>query len=149
MAAFQNPNATFLASGTIAPCRFVKQSDSYTAAQAGAGDTVIGVGQQASDAFNSLTVAATSGQPIGVYGNSQECYLEFGGSVTAGDRLKSDSAGKGVTANATEGSGAVALESGSSGNLYRVRVQIANPGTGATGATGPTGATGATGATGP
>lgn len=145
MAAFQSPNSTFRAGGTIAPFRFVKQSGNYGAVQAGAGEAPIGVSQQATNAFNVTDVAASSGQPIGVYGNSQECWLEFGGSVTAGDRLKSDSAGKGVTASGSDGSGAVALEGGSSGNLYRVRVQIANPGTGATGATGPAGATGATG----
>jgi hypothetical protein len=146
MAAFQNPNATYLAEGTIAPFRFVKVSGNFQAEQAGAGELPVGVSQQASNAFNSLTVAATAGQPIGVYSEAQECWLEFGGSVTAGDRLKADASGKGVTATSTEASGAVALEGGSSGNAYRVRVQITTPpGAGATGAQGATGATGPAG----
>ncbi len=148
---FQNPNSTFLASGSILPCTFVKQtaSEGYQATQAGAGELPIGISQQAVNTFNG-TYAATVGQPVGVYREGQECWLMYGGSVNAGDRLKSDASGKGVTAIGTDASGAVAIEDGSSGNLYRVFVQVTTPpGTGATGATGATGPAGATGSTGP
>ncbi len=145
MSAFQNPNGTFTATGTINPSKFVKQSGAYAVAQCGAGDLPVGISQTPVRQFDASAVALT-GEYLGVYGESQECWLEYGGSVTAGDRLKADSAGKGVTAGSTEGSGAIAIESGSSGNNYRVRVEIVTPpGAGATGATGPAGATGATG----
>ncbi len=154
MTAFQNPNGTFILTGDTLPTRFVKQSGNFAAVQAGAGEQPIGISQQAVKNFNS-TLAGASGDPCGVYGESQECWLMLGGTVTAADRLKSDSTGRGVTAGSTEGSGAVALEGGSVGQLQRVRIEIVTPpGAGATGAAGATGvgatgAAGATGATGP
>jgi len=123
MSAFQNPNLSVLATGDVNPSRFVTISGSLNVAESNAGEVPVGVSQPGTKLFNS-TLAAASGDVLGVYAEAQECWLLYGGSVTAGDRLKPDADGKGVTASPTDSSGAVALESGSSGGLYRVRVEI-------------------------
>lgn len=123
MSAFQNPNLSVIATGDINPSRFVTLSGSLHVAESNAGEVPVGVSQPGTKLFNS-SLAAASGDVVGVFAEAQECWLLFGGTVTAGDRLKSDADGKGVTAGATDPSGAVALESGSSGGLYRVRVEI-------------------------
>lgn len=115
--------------GNIAPSRFVKQSTSAdnTVTQAGAGETVYGVSPRYTrrTPYSSLDdgYCAISGEDVEVYGVGEECWLELGATATAGQRLKSDADGKGtpVTANNDE-VGAVAIQSGTSGQLIRVQV---------------------------
>jgi len=123
MGAFQNPNANSVATGTINPSVFVTASGSFEVAQSGSGDTPIGVSQVNTKLFN-LTYAADAGDAICSFSEAQECWLLYGGTVSAGDRLKPDSSGRGVTAGPTDSSGALALEAGAINELHRVRVEL-------------------------
>jgi hypothetical protein len=67
---------------------------------------------------------AESGDPVWVHGPGEECWLEAGGTVTAGDLLKPDADGKGVTASAGDKYGARALASATSGEDIRAYVQV-------------------------
>lgn len=125
MAAFSR-----VANGSISPSRFVKLDTTADGKvlQAGAGDQVFGVAQpgERNVPYSSLQdgFAAKAGENINVYGPPERCLLELGGSVTRGSRLKSDSTGAGVTASATDESGAIALASGVSGDLIEVEVWL-------------------------
>lgn len=123
MGAYQNPNATFIAAAQTNPSIFVKQSGSYGATPAGAGNLVVGVSQP-NTKTTLVSYAADTNDPVAVFGESQECWLVYGGTVAAGANLKSDSSGRGVTASTGDNVGAVALEAGAVGELHRVRVQI-------------------------
>lgn len=124
-----------VAGGDVYPSRFVKMSTTADdqGLQATANDQLIGVSYEGgkfsplSDLVSS-NPHAESGDPIGLYGDGEQCLLELGGSVTRGGRLKADADGKGV-AIATTGTtiqqfGAIALESGSSGEKIRVFVLL-------------------------
>lgn len=127
------PQPQFVAGGDIYPHRFLKISTAadFTALQATANDQIIGISGPGSNypPLNDLVTTnkhATSGQPVDINGDGDACLLELGGTVTRGDRLKADSNGKGV-AIATSGTtiqqfGAVALQSGSSGEFIYVQV---------------------------
>jgi hypothetical protein len=118
------------AGGNISPCRFVKQSTTAdnTVLQAGAGETVYGISQAGvrRTPYSSLDdgYAAIAGEDLEVFGVGEVCNLELGGTVTRGDRVKSDANGKGVT-SATNGDeyGAIALVSGVSGDLIQVELK--------------------------
>ena len=117
------------ATGNIAPSRFVKMATTadMSVAQAGAGDKVIGISPPFTrrTPYSSLDdgYCAVSGEDVPVFTTNDECMLELGGTVTAFDRLKSDTDGKGVTTTTNlDEIGAIALVSGVSGQLIRVRV---------------------------
>lgn len=124
-----NPNLT--ASGTIQPYRFVKVSGVMTVAAAGANEDAIGISQASTrnPTDTSPTAHAISGGSVALWsGGGDTALLELGGSVTAGDELIAGSAGVGVT-RATTGTtiqnvAAVALESGSSGDVRRVMLRF-------------------------
>lgn len=120
-----------IAGGTIRPSRFVKLSTTQDSRvlEADAGEKVFGISQEgtryvpwsALDDGN----AAIVDEHLRVYGPGARCYLQAGGTVTAGDRLKSDADGKGVTASAdTEEYGAIAIDSGVDGELIKVLVEL-------------------------
>lgn len=118
----------FIANGTISPCRFVKLVTSTTGrvTQATAGQQIFGISQMGirRDLYiDTNGFAALVNEPIGVFDDTDECLLECGGTVSAGDRLKSDANGKGVatTTNLDE-YGALAIWSGVSGEQIRVKV---------------------------
>lgn len=123
------------ASGTIRQCRFVKISGNFTGAEADANERVIGISYQSSRTapLNDLAPTsdhAISGDQIQMYGVGDVCLLEYGGTVTAGEYLKSDADGKGVTI-ASSGTtpqyvGAIALDGGSSGEKRLVQMVIAS-----------------------
>ena len=131
----RNVGPAFIATGNIAPSRFVRPNVSldHAVQQAAAAELPIGISQECMqyaqfDLGISNTNAATSGQPINVYTEGEECLLELGGTVTAGVRLKPDSDGKGVLGTlGTDAVGATSLEAGVSGDLIRVQVHIDNP----------------------
>jgi len=117
------------ANGNIAPSRFVISDTSADGkvTQAGAGGRVIGVSQQGTrrTPYSSLDdgYAAIAGEDLMVYTQGAECWLELGGTVANGDRLKSDANGKGVaTTTDRDEWGAVAMQAGASGKLIKVRV---------------------------
>ena len=109
----------FTSSGNISPSRFVAISGDSTAAQAGAGVRTIGISQEGQKKpplpGETNVYCAEAGDPFEVFGIGQECLLELGGTVTAGDPLKSDANGKGVTASGTDLYGAIAKTGGASG----------------------------------
>lgn len=131
-----NPN--FLADGDINPSRFVGpslsnpnrvvQCDPF--GDGGKSAAPIGVSQQGTKAApipSASTLAAAQGDPIKVYGDGEQCLLEYGGTVTQGDYLVPDTDGKAVTMQTSgevQSYGAIALESGSSGDKRRVLVKI-------------------------
>lgn len=119
-----------VATGNVYPCRFVKVgATSNSGAQATAGDPAVGISQNWTRSVNlegaisvSSPYIAIAGEGIPLWGLGQEALLELGGTVAAGNRLKSDADGKGVVAAAADGAYAVALQSGVSGNFIRVVV---------------------------
>ena len=121
---------TNVASGTILVSRFVKISGVGTVAQQStAGDMCIGIAQDGGRAAplpaNTAdpVEAAQSGESLDVIcpGEGREPMLVLAATITVGDELMSDANGKGVAATTTKYVGAIALESGVSGEAIRVR----------------------------
>ena len=127
------PASNYMSGGTIRPSRFVNTltTEDNTVEEADANEAIIGIAQEGArePPLPGVTlVAASDGDNVQVYQDGDECLLELGGTVAAGDYLKSDTGGKGV-AIATTGAtaqeiGARALGSGASGEKIRVRVVI-------------------------
>lgn len=129
----QTPN--FLAGGDIRVMRFVKQDTSADnqVLEADTNERVIGISQEGGREapLPSVTTnyAAQSGEPIHVYGPGEQCLLTLGsGGCAAGDRLKSDTDGNGVSIATTgvtkQFAGARALSAGNAGEAIRVLVEI-------------------------
>lgn len=116
---------TYVASGNIAPSRFVAMNGgaAYRVNQAAAADAVVGISGMGVQSFDS-TYHATDAKPCRVYGLGEVALIELGGTVTAGDYLSPDADGKGVrvTSFSSDGLGARALEGGTSGKLIQARV---------------------------
>lgn len=129
----------FVANGNISPSRACVIDTAYTGAgrrviQDGTGGLrVFGVSQKgtryaggtpADDGF-----AAIAGEDIMLHQPSDLspiCGLELGGTVAAGDSLKSDSSGRGVTTTtAGDFVFAIALQGGVTGDVIDVRLQAA------------------------
>ena len=124
---------TGVAAGNVSPSCFVKKTaNDYEFDLAGANDPIFGITQ---DGTNKAPIpgvtsqyAAEAGESCRVHKPGERCLLKLGGTVSAGDRIKSDSSGNGVSI-ATSGTtpqryGAVALQGGSSGELIEVEVLI-------------------------
>lgn len=118
------------AAGDIYPCRFVKDgSADGTYLQAGAGDRTRGISfkdTRRSQYVDTSGKLAASGEPFSFYHQPGErCWLELGGTVALGDRIKSDTDGKGVTAGTDKNQyGAIADAAGVSGELIPVFVTV-------------------------
>lgn len=106
----------YVADGNITPSRFVKNSSTQSrVVQAGAGNVCVGVSQPgkrrppgtaADDGY-----AAVQDEMIQVYQFGEtDVPLTAGDTIALGDRLKSDSSGRGVPAAAGDAAYAVALE---------------------------------------
>lgn len=126
---------SFSASGDIYPSRFVTiTGNNLRVSQAVAANSIIGISQEGTrrypDVDNTFTgFAARAGEPISVYGNGHvNVPLELGGTVTAGQFIQSDANGKGVvsTGAVAHNIGAIALQSGVSGDVIKVYVFL-NP----------------------
>ena len=128
---FSSPS--FVAGGTIAPATFVKMdvtagaANDHQVVQCGAGGRAIGISQEGMKRTpglpgSDITIAAEAGNTLRVYGLTEECLLTLGGTVTHGDFLKSDASGNGVAASTGDLYGAMAEESGVSGQKIRVQV---------------------------
>lgn len=127
-------SVTYVASGNVAPMRFVGlvSGSDYKVFQA-TGSTIAlagisGMDVQSFDATNH----ATDGKTCRVYGVGEVALLELGGTVSAGNYLTSDSNGKGVavstTATARGEVGGFALRSGQSGEyIQAVVIKFAGP----------------------
>ncbi len=117
------------ASGNIAPSRFVKQTVTADGevTQAGTGERIFGVSHEGVRRIPGLLddgFAAIAGEDLKVYGDNDECLLEIVATVAPGDRLKSDTDGKGTpVASNNDEWGATAKVAGVSGRLIRVEVR--------------------------
>src|SRR5688572_20851136 len=96
-----SPN--YVADTNINTSTFVKHTGTtvdFRVSAAGAGDRIAGIAQEGPKAAPipgaSATLAAAQGDHLRVYGLGEECLLLLGGTVAAGDRLKSDANGAGV-----------------------------------------------------
>lgn len=126
------PISVFTADGNISPACFVKISTASNnrVLQAGANDELIGVSQKGTrrTPYPGLNdgYAAIQGEGLGVFLLGQTAPLLMGGTVTAGDRLKSDANGNGVTASTGDHYGAITPMSAIAGQIVECQVQ---PGT--------------------
>jgi hypothetical protein len=127
------PSYTKTANGDIYPMRFVKlDTTAYgRVLQCGAGDQVYGIsqeGQRRIDYVSAGSQAAIAGEDLNIHGPpAKDVLLMLGGSVTIGDRLKSDAAGMGVvTTTPQDEVGAIAQATGVSGQAIPVEVQAPN-----------------------
>jgi hypothetical protein len=124
-------NPSYVSGGNISPSRFVKfdLGTDFSMIQATANATIWGISMEGSREAPipsvSTVYAAQDGETLQIYGETETCLLELGGTVAAGDKLKSDGDGKGVVITAgttTQQVGAVALQSGASGEKILVQV---------------------------
>jgi hypothetical protein len=125
------------AGGTVPPARFVKLSTTVdstilvaTAGSGAHGDQAIGISQVGMKRAPGLpgsdtTIAAESGDPLQIFSVGDVCLLTAGsGGWAAGDNLKSDGSGRGITASATgDLVGAIALQA-ASGTGVQALVQM-------------------------
>lgn len=132
----RNNAQSWIAGGTIQPSVFVKVSTSAdntvlqaTAGSSSHGDQVIGISQAGSydppGFIGSATDAARAGLPIEVFALGDVCLLLSSAGWTAGDYLKSDANGNGITSSTTgDNIGAQALSTVLTGAYGRVQILI-------------------------
>lgn len=141
-------NPGFFANGNVRVSRFVKIDSTAgkvfnVIESAAATDKSIGISYEGAHDAPGVTgsdgYAAVAGENIRVYTVGDICNLTLGGTVTQGDWLVSDSAGRGVTqtsgANIADVIGAIALDAGAVNELRRVLVipmQLGNTSAGGT-----------------
>lgn len=122
-------SATANAGGNVAPNRYVTQDTTadYQVLQSTAGQQIAGVamgGSRYPSGFGSLDdgFVAILGENLRYYtAPDKGVPLELGGTVVAGDRLKSDANGKGVTTTTDRDEyGSVARAAGASGDIIPV-----------------------------
>lgn len=143
----RNQAPQLIAGGDIYPSRFVMVSTAAdnTALGCTAGSAPIGIsqvgtktpitnplGQLGGSSSVFPDKAAESGDTINIFGLGDICLLECGGTVTRGDLLEASgtttNVGQGVTSGPGRPFGAVALESGTLGQLIRVQIVLASGG---------------------
>lgn len=128
-----NNAPNFKASGTIAPCTFVTISSSFDeqVQQSTTGDLPIGImWERQRDtpglAGSDTTIAAISGDyGFRIYALGDDCLLELAGTVSAGQAVKPNASGKGISGAPGDNVGGYALQSGTSGTKIRVVVRPA------------------------
>lgn len=110
---YQHNPKTFRASGTIAQNTFVAITSGGLVKTAGADDAPIGV---------AVLPAASAGNwtTVDLLSKGGTMQVVAGGSVSAGDKLAPDSAGKAVSATSSGGVYGIALQGGSSGAIIEV-----------------------------
>lgn len=122
----------FSCGGDINGARFVKRSTAadFTVLQADADAVPCGISQRWAEVAplpGASTLAGTAGGMIQVHQSGMSgdphdstVFLELGGTVTRGSLLMPDANGKGITATSGKYAGAIADESGVSGEFIRV-----------------------------
>lgn len=115
------------ASGNINPARFCTVSGAFTVAESNAGEAkILGISAEHTRNTpddNGSAFHAISGDHVWLHEPGKNCKLKIGsGGCTAGDFLKPDADGQGVTAATGAVAGAIALETASEGELAEVRV---------------------------
>lgn len=124
---------SYKAGGNITPSRFVKISGEQTVVAAGSNERVDGIAQRYprdAQLSGASALAGASGDSILVHvpdANDREVLLEIGsGGCSAGERLISDTNGKGITMPTTAGTqqnvGAIAQEDADENGFCLVQV---------------------------
>lgn len=125
-------NLPVQAGGNILPSRFltVDPTANNQVVQATGNQFLIGVAQVGprnapglADAISGQSItdyAAVSGDQLQIFTAGDYAPVQYGGSVTAGDRLKSNGSGQAVTATSGTWYGGIALYSGSTGAILDV-----------------------------
>lgn len=118
-----------IAGGDIRPARFltISTAANHTVLESNSGDTkLLGISDEHTrnaPQTGGSTNHAEAGDQVLVHLPNDTCLLKIGsGGCTAGDFLKPDADGQGVTAGAAAVAGAQALETAAAGVLARVRV---------------------------
>lgn len=136
------PMGSFVANGNCVPSRFAKFDQTAGAEGKVINSTncsdklygIFGEGTRYPPGFGNLDDGfhAIAGENARVYVDDEECWLEAGGVITAGDRLTSDTVARGVTIGGSNtgaigppcNCGAIALQNAAAaGALIRVRVE--------------------------
>lgn len=93
-----------------------------------AGDVAIGVSDYAPQdpvlPGGSLGPAATTGNPVRVFGLGETCEVLAGGTIQAGQYLKPDANGKAVACSSADKFSAIARSGGASGELVKVILEL-------------------------
>lgn len=117
-----------LCGGNVHPSRFVVLQSDNTVVEASSNGEIWGISQPSTRrlalaGWDDGYAGISGSPPINIYGpGDDQCPLELGGTVTAGQRIKSGSAGVGVAATSDKDkAGAIALESGVSGDIIKVK----------------------------
>lgn len=127
-----NNEISWKASGTIAPCSFVTVDSNFDeqVKQSGLGDMPTGIMWDAMKgtpglAGSDTTVAAQSGDTgFRVYLDGDDCLLQLGSTtVSAGNMLKPDANGFGISGATGDQCGAMALQAGTVGVKIRVLIR--------------------------
>ncbi len=137
----RNNAPNFVSGGNILPCHFVKVSTTAdntvlvaTDGSTSHGDITCGISQEGvrnppgliynlTGSESGTVYAAIAGDPIEVFSEGDVCLLVAGsGGWTSGDKLKSDSAGGGISASAGDNVGAFAMSTVNSGEKGRVQI---------------------------
>jgi len=128
-----NTPMNLLAGGDIGTSRFVMldTADEYECLEANANSKIIGISHESNNEAPIPSVstyeAAVDGESIRIYGAGDICLLELAGTVAHGDYIISNADGKGVIVSpsaAGQNIGAIAAQSGVSGDKIRVQVHI-------------------------
>ena len=115
------------ASGDINPARFCTISGAFTVAESNAAEAklagICAEHTRNTPDDNGSAFHAISGDHVTLHEPGKSCKLKIGtGGCTAGDFLKPDADGKGVTASTGDVAGAQAWETASADELAEVRV---------------------------
>src|SRR5215471_8471641 len=115
---------SFVASGDIFPCRFVKMDTADgKVLQCVAGDVPIGISQEGtrrSPYVDSSGKAAAAGEPLAVYTLGERALLECAATMLPGVRVKPDASGKGIAAAGVDAYGGFLQWNAASGKLVEV-----------------------------
>ena len=68
--------------------------------------------------------AAIAGENLTVFSDGDTCALELGGTVAIGDKLMSDTSGRGITATTTNWTVGIASKAGVLGDIIEIQVLI-------------------------
>ena len=117
------------AGGDIGPAVFVMRSttEGNVVLEATAGAQILGISQRwtRNPPYSSLDdgLAAIDGEGLRVFIQGEVCGLLLGAAVTAGDRLKATTDGKGIAATSGDEFGAVAHRDGVEDEIIEVTVE--------------------------
>lgn len=117
-----------LPGGNVAPSRFVKLQSDNTVVQSGAGEEIWGISQPSTrraplSGWDDGYAGVSGDGAINIFGpGDDEAPLEFGGTITVGQHIKSDADGKGVAATSDKDKvGAICTRAGTAGQIVPVK----------------------------